>query len=363
MDARVDHPRAGGSHDDDHHTDLNHGERVRHGAVDLDDLHHEAAGRCVTAGPRGRLDTVDAVEMGLDPASQERFSGFADLYDANRPAPPVQLGALLAAYAGSDRPVVADLGSGTGLSARWAAGWAVSVTGVEPNDDMRAVAESSPVPGVRYVAGVAQQTGLPASSTDVVTVVQAMHWMDPGPTLAEIARILRPGGVLAVIDADWPPVSGVAGAEAAWSTLHRRIRVFEARIAQGLDDDALRAPIDPDDPVLADDDLADPHRNRVMPSGLRSWSKGGHLDRMKRSGLFGFTREIALSSPVDGGADRFRALMYSQGSYQGLRRRGLTEDEIGATVFDSEVQAAFSEARSLPGLSFTWRVRLGVKPR
>lgn len=302
------------------------------------------------------------MEMGLDPASQERFSGFADLYDANRPAPPLQLGPLLAAYAGSDRPLVADLGSGTGLSTRWAAGWAASVTGVEPNDDMRAVAESSPVPGVSYVAGVAHQTGLPSSSIDVVTVVQAMHWMDPDPTLAEIARILRPGGVLAVIDADWPPVSGVTGAEAAWSTLHRRIRVFEARIARGLHGDALRAPIDPDDPVLADDDLADPHRNRVMPSGLRSWSKGGHLERMTRSGLFGFTREIALSSPVDGGADRFRALMYSQGSYQGLRRRGLTEDEIGATRFDSDVQAAFSQAPSLPGLSFTWRVRLGVKP-
>lgn len=300
--------------------------------------------------------------MGLDPASQERFSGFADLYDANRPAPPPELGPLLAAYASNERPLVADLGSGTGLSTRWAAGWAASVTGVEPNDDMRAVAGATPVPGVSYVAGVAQRTGLPDSSIDVVTVVQAMHWMDPDPTLAEIARILRPGGVLAVIDADWPPVSGVARAEAAWSTLHRRIRVFEARIAAGLDGEALRAPIDPDDPVLADDDLADPHRNRVMPSGLRSWSKGAHLERMSRSGLFGFTREIALSSPVDGGADRFRALMYSQGSYQGLRRRGLTEEEIGATEFDDEVREAFSEAALLPGLSFTWRVRLGVRP-
>lgn len=300
--------------------------------------------------------------MGLDPASQERFSGFADLYDANRPAPPPQLGPLLAAYAGCERPRVADLGSGTGLSTRWAAGWAASVTGVEPNDEMRAVAESAPLPGVSYVAGVAQQTGLPASSIDVVTVVQAMHWMDPDPTLAEVARILRPGGVLAVIDADWPPVSGVAGAEAAWTTLHRRIRVFEARIAGGLDAEALRAPIDPDDPVLADDDLADPHRNRVMPSGLRSWPKGGHLERMARSGLFGFTREVALSSPVDGGAERFCALMYSQGSYQVLRRRGLTEEEIGAVRFDREVRAAFSAAALLPGLSFTWRVRLGVKP-
>lgn len=302
------------------------------------------------------------MEMGLDPASQERFSGFAGLYDANRPAPPSELGPLLAAYAGSVRPIVADLGSGTGLSTRWAAGWAASVTGVEPNPDMRGVAESSPSPGVSYLAGVAHDTGLPASTMDVVTVVQAMHWMDPAPTLTEIARVLRPGGVLAVIDADWPPVSGVTAAEAAWGAMHRRIRVLEARIARGLDGEALRAPVEPDDPVLEDDDLADPHRNRVMPSGLRSWSKGGHLERIAQSGLFGFTRELALSAPVDGGAERFCALMYSQGSYQGLRRRGLTDEEIGATAFDDEVRRAFAEAPSLPGLSFTWRVRLGVKP-
>ena len=83
----------------------------------------------------------------------DRFSGFADLYDAHRPAPPARLGGVLAAYAGVDRPEVVDLGSGTGLSSRWAAVWASQVVGVEPNPDMRAQAESRPLPNVRYVAG------------------------------------------------------------------------------------------------------------------------------------------------------------------------------------------------------------------
>lgn len=156
------------------------------------------------------------MEVGLDPASLQRFSGFAGLYDTNRPSPPAALGPLLASYANVERPVVVDIGSGTGLSSRWASTWAVSVRGVEPNDEMRAVAESHPVPGVEYVAGVGHDTGLETASADVVTAVQSMHWMDPDPTLAELARILRPGGVLAVIDADWPPVSGVAAAEDAW---------------------------------------------------------------------------------------------------------------------------------------------------
>jgi len=216
---------------------------------------------------------------------------------------------------------------------------------------------------VEYLAGLGHQTGLDSASADVVTVVQAMHWMDPEPTLGEVARILRPGGVLAVIDADWPPVAGVAEAEEAWRLLHRRIRVLEARVAAGEEGERLRRPISDDDPALADDDLADPHRNRVLPAGLRSWSKSGHLDRINLSGHFSYAREIALGEPVEGGVDRFCALMYSQGSYQGLRRRGLSDDEIGAGEFERDVRAGFAAARPFVQLWFTWRARIGVKSR
>jgi SAM-dependent methyltransferase len=301
--------------------------------------------------------------MRFDPASEQRFSGFADLYDANRPSPPAALGPLLASYANVARPAVVDIGSGTGLSSRWAATWAASVTGVEPNAEMRHVAESHPASGVEYLTGLGNQTGLKSAAADVVIVVQAMHWMDPDPTLAEVARILRPGGVLAVIDADWPPVSGVAVAEDAWRVLHRRIRVLEARVAAGQTGEGLRQPVSDDDPTLADDDLADPHRNRVMPGGLRSWSKSGHLNRMHRSGHFRYVREIALSEPVGGDVERFCALMYSQGSYQGLRRLGLNDEEIGGAEFERQARSSFAAARSFAGLSFTWRVRIGVKSR
>lgn len=292
----------------------------------------------------------------------DRFSGFADLYDTNRPTAPDGLGPLLAAYAGGSRPHVVDLGSGTGLSSRWAATWAGAVIGVEPNADMRFRAEGRPTAGVEYRQGTSSETGLPADSADVVLAVQAMHWMEPAATLREVARILRPGGVFAVLDADWPPVTGVAEAEMAWQTFHRRVRVFEARAARGEVGDQLRAPIDGDDPALRDEDLRDPHRNRAMPGGVESWSKSEHLDRIQRSGHFAFTRELVFDQPSGGGADRFVALMRSQGSYQTLRRLGLDDDEMGATAFERQVRSAYSGAdpSTLPELSFSWRVRLGL---
>jgi hypothetical protein len=182
--------------------------------------------------------------------------------------------------------------------------------------------------------------------------------------LREAARILRPGGVFAALDADWPPVTGLADAERAWQTFHRRVRVFEARAARGEVGAQLRARIDDDDPALGDEDLRDPHRNRAMPGGVRSWSKAEHLERIQASGHFAYCREAVFDQPSGGGADRFIALMRSQGSYQGLRRLGLDDDEMGATEFERQVRRAYARVDTsvLPELSFSWRVRLGVLP-
>jgi hypothetical protein len=54
--------------------------------------------------------------------------------------------------------------------------------------------------------------------------------------------------------------------------------------------------------------------------------------------------------------------MASQGSYQALKRVGLSDEEIGETRFRREVDLAFRESASFPGLSFSWRARLGVTP-
>jgi SAM-dependent methyltransferase len=301
-------------------------------------------------------------DVGLG-ANAERFSGFADLYDSVRPTPPTELATMVCAYAGMRSPgLVVDLGSGTGLSTRWAATWADDVIGVEPSADMRvraaAVTEEA---NVRYAEGWSSGTGLPDRCADVVVAVQALHWMDPAPTFAEIARVLRPGGVFAALDCDWPPSIGSAAAEAAWGRCRGRVAVYEERLRAGLTGDELRQPLEGAAPSLPEWFSRDPNKGRAtMAAGVRSWSKDAHLARMRDSGVFGWCTEVAALGAEPGGGARFVDLLRSQGDLQTLLKEGVDEELIGVPDLAAVVQAAVGDAPRT--LWFTWRARLGVTP-
>ena len=150
----------------------------------------------------------------MDPEVQERVTrwgyetpGFAARYDAARPRPPAALLELVPPLLGEGRiRLVVDLGSGTGRSTRLWAGVADEAIGVEPSAEMRRhAAEVTTEPNVRYVEGSGAHTGIPDASADLVTASQSIHWMDPEPTFTEIARILRPGGVLCAYEIFPPP--------------------------------------------------------------------------------------------------------------------------------------------------------------
>ena len=299
---------------------------------------------------------VESLEAGAN-----RFGGFAGLYDEVRPSPPDELGSLLTSYRGSPPALVVDLGSGTGLSTRWAARWADNVVGVEPSDDMRAVASSSTTnEAVSFRKGWSHETGLPSGCADVVTVVQAFHWMEPGPTLAEVDRLLKAGGVFAAIDCDWPPSVGDALAEAAWDVCRRRIRVFETRLTAGAVGADLLAPVSDDDRATTRYSGIDAHDGgRALPEGVRSWSKNKHLEQIAASGRFAWWREVALGSIESGDAARFVGLQKSQGDYQTLLRHGADDGVLGVQEFARVAEARLG-ATARPWL-FTWRVRLGFK--
>jgi len=143
--------------------------------------------------------------------SNEVWTGKASNYDRVRPAPPPALLDLLMQLINTPHPaLVVDVGSGTGLSTAIWGERAERVIGIDPNADMRKEAthkiEGHPYAAhIEYREGVADQTGLPDGCADIVTAAQSFHWMEPAATLAEIVRILRPGGLFAAYDYDSPP--------------------------------------------------------------------------------------------------------------------------------------------------------------
>jgi ubiquinone/menaquinone biosynthesis C-methylase UbiE len=93
---------------------------------------------------------------------------------------------------------VVDLAAGTGKLTEVLVGAGADVVAVEPLANMRAELERS-LPSVRALEGAAEHIPLPDGSADAVFVGQAFHWFDEGPALAEIARVLVPGGALGLV--------------------------------------------------------------------------------------------------------------------------------------------------------------------
>lgn len=60
---------------------------------------------------------------------------------------------------------------------------------------------------VSFIQAYSHETNLPEESADIVVCSQSFHWMEPASTLSEVHRILKPDGIFATIDYDWPPVS------------------------------------------------------------------------------------------------------------------------------------------------------------
>jgi SAM-dependent methyltransferase len=130
------------------------------------------------------------------PDPKERFTSRALDYARFRPGYPKELIDALSEHCElAPRAQVAELGSGTGIFTRLLLQRGLRVAAVEPNDAMRAVAESAlaSMNGFESVRGAAEATGLPASSVDLVAAAQALHWFDISRTRPECRRILRDG--------------------------------------------------------------------------------------------------------------------------------------------------------------------------
>jgi SAM-dependent methyltransferase len=276
-----------------------------------------------------------------------RFADLAPRYDAARPQAPAELAEVLMQWSGRSEPDVVDVGAGTGLSTVIWVGRARQVTAVEPGDRMRAVAlgrlglnpdrpagvlaSSGPARGgsaaaqptaVTVAAGSAEATGLPDECADIVTASQAMHWFDAARALPEIVRILRPGGVFAAYDYDWPPCID-------WET-DEIYAAFDKKV----------------------EELETARGTRPPHAGKQ------HLERIAGSGLFRYAREIALHSRDSGDAQRITDLAMTQGGLAALLAAGATEDELGLTKLREVAARRVASPRTW---WWTYRIRIAVK--
>jgi SAM-dependent methyltransferase len=178
------------------------------------------------------------------------FARRADSYERARPGYPDAAVEWLARRLGLGAgKTVVDLAAGTGKLTRLLARTGARVVAVEPVAEMRALIG----PPAEVVEGTAEAIPLEDAAADAVTVAQAFHWFDFEPALAEIRRVLAPGGHLAIV---WNTRSG-------------------------------------DDPVnLAIEGIVEPHRAGTPSHRGQPWREA-----LERSRLFGPIEERDFDNP------------------------------------------------------------------
>lgn len=265
--------------------------------------------------------------MDISAKNAGRFSGFADTYDQARPKMPLYPVEIITRYLHKKPDLVIDLGCGTGLSTLIWKGRCGRVIGIEPNDDMREAAKQKSDESTSFIKAFAHETGLDSGCADAVICSQSFHWMNPEPTLKEVDRILKQGGVFATVDCDWPPVCDWR-AEKAYSALTNAVKNIE-------------------------------RQNPDLQDGFIRWDKNKHLQNIKNSGYFRYARELVFANTESCGAGRLIGIAMSQGSLQGVLKKNSRMIEEDLKMFNDTIHALFGDKEF--EADFGYRMRIGIK--
>lgn len=126
---------------------------------------------------------------------KDHFSGVSNSYADFRPAYPAELLSWLAGIA-PGRSLVWDCAAGTGQASVGLAEHFDRVIATDASAEQVQAAKHHPK--IEYRVALAENSGLPEHSVDLVTVAQALHWFDLERFYAEVRRVMKPGGILAV---------------------------------------------------------------------------------------------------------------------------------------------------------------------
>lgn len=271
------------------------------------------------------LATTQNADNTVAEINADRFIGFADIYENSRPTVPAHAIEIITDYLGRIPETVVDLGCGTGLSTRAWESKCERIIGIDPSEDMLAVAKVKSN-NTEFIKAYSDKTGLPDNSVDVVFCSQSFHWMNPTDTLSETNRILKKDGIFVAVDCDWPPVCN-ANTEIAYMNLFNKVRVIE-------------------------------EENKEICKTFHRWDKNNHLKNIIESGYFRYCREIVFDNIEECDVERFLALAQSQGGLQTILKHS---PELIENDYMNFQKAVYKSFEGIDKIRFCYRMRIGIK--
>ncbi len=157
--------------------------------------------------------------MGIHEVAARGFDSAAALYEAARPGyPRLVIDRLIEGLSLTPDSLLVDVAAGTGKLTRLLAERDTNPIALEPVLGMRSELRRT-APEIPIVAAMAEALPFRTASIDAVTVAQAFHWFDNPTSHHQLARVIRPGGKLALL---WNARDRqVAWVDAIWSIMDR----------------------------------------------------------------------------------------------------------------------------------------------
>ena len=252
----------------------------------------------------------------------ERFLGFADIYDEGRPHLPGKAIEILKRYLNNEIEVIVDIGCGTGNSTEICTDYANKVIGIEPSEDMLKKAREKENSKLTFLKGYGNNTGLESNIADIVICSQAFHWMEPDSTIKEVSRILKKGGIFAVIDADTFPV-------------------IDLRIEK------------------ENSDIQDTIETLDKKQNLIIYPRSQHLKNMINSNQFQYCKEICFCNKVLYDREKFEKYVYSKGGMQNAIKNNYEPVISKLEGFNNMLNDVFKDGTK--EAIFSYKIKIGVK--